>query len=360
MLWLNRVSGIGINKAFELVEIFGTAKKIYHSDNSLLYRCPMLNKTDIDNIIKCKNYDNIENLINELNKKDIKFVTIYEDNYPYYLKSINNPPMILYYRGQLIDFENELPISIIGARNCTSYGRNVTEKLTRDLVYNGCVIISGMARGIDTYAHQSALDSNGKTVAVLGSGLDICYPPENDKLMNSIIRNGCIISEFPPGTKPYKQNFPMRNRIIAGLTRGVVVIEARKRSGTLTTVNFATEEGRDVYCVPGNITSNLSEGTNELISEGAICVTNAKSILTHYDLALKNYKQKETEKNVQGLSDEEILIYNKINEQVSVNFDILNSFALVEESYLMYLLTVLEIKGYILKTAGNNYSIKNK
>lgn len=200
--------------------------------------------------------------------------------YPERLKNIDNPPKQLYCLGniELLNYKNN--IAIIGSRNYSDYGKKATKDFSEGLSKNEICIISGLAKGIDAFAHGGCLNVGGKTIAVLGSGIDVIYPKENEKLFYKIIENnGLIISEYPLGTKPEKQHFPARNRIISGLSDGILVIEARKNSGTNITVDFALEQGKDVFVIPGNIYSKTSDGTNFLIKEGAVPVTYYKDIL---------------------------------------------------------------------------------
>lgn len=201
--------------------------------------------------------------------------------YPVMLKNISSPPKELFCLGNLELF-NCKSIAIIGSRNYSGYGERAAKEFSYNLAKEDVCIVSGMARGIDSFAHEAALDAKGKTIAVLGSGLDVIYPIENKILYENVIKNdGLIISEYPLGTKPSRQNFPARNRIISGLSDGVLVIEARKNSGTNITVDFALDQGKDVFVIPGNIYSKTSDGTNFLIKEGAIPVTSYKDILNY-------------------------------------------------------------------------------
>ena len=199
--------------------------------------------------------------------------------YPDKLKNISSPPKELFCLGNLKLFEMK-SIAIIGSRNYSNYGKMVTKDFAYGLAKNNICVVSGLARGIDSFSHAACLNVEGKTIAVLGSGLNVIYPKENKFLFENIIKNdGLIISEYPLGTKPLKQHFPARNRIISGLSDGILVIEARRNSGTNITVDFALEQGKDVFVIPGNIYSKTSDGTNFLIKEGAIPVTSYKDIL---------------------------------------------------------------------------------
>lgn len=213
-----------------------------------------------------------------LDKSKIKTIKLEDSTYPEKLKEIYNPPKTIYLIGNE-KLLNQKSIAIIGCRECTRYGAENAYKFGYELAKENICVISGFAKGIDTYSHKGAVFAKGKTIAILGCGLDIIYPPENMELYKKILlQGGAIISEYPLGSKPEKYHFPERNRIISGLSSGVLVIEAKKKSGTMITVDFALEQGREVYAVPGNISSENSYGTNELIKEGATPVTSINDI----------------------------------------------------------------------------------
>ena len=214
-----------------------------------------------------------------LDKSKIKTIKLEDSTYPEKLKEIYNPPKTIYLIGNE-KLLNQKSIAIIGCRECTRYGAENAYKFGYELAKENICVISGFAKGIDTYSHKGAVSAKGKTIAALGCGLDIIYPPENIELYKQILlQGGAIISEYPLGSKPEKYHFPERNRIISGLSRGVLVIEAKKKSGTMITVDFALEQGREVYAVPGNISSENSYGTNELIKEGATPVTSINDMI---------------------------------------------------------------------------------
>ena len=214
-----------------------------------------------------------------LDKSKIKTIKLEDSTYPEKLKEIYNPPKTIYLIGNE-KLLNQKSIAIIGCRECTRYGAENAYKFGYELAKENICVISGFAKGIDTYSHKGAVSAKGKTIAVLGCGLDIIYPPENIELYKQILlQGGAIISEYPWGSKPEKHHFPERNRIISGLSSGVLVIEAKKKSGTMITVDFALEQGREVYAVPGNISSENSYGTNELIKEGATPVTSINDMI---------------------------------------------------------------------------------
>lgn len=221
-----------------------------------------------------------------MKENNIDIIGFEDKEYPDLLKEIYNPPLNLYIRGNR-NILNDVNIAIIGCRDASRYGEDVAVKFAFDLSKKNINIVSGLARGIDSFAHIGAIKAEGKTIAVLGNGLDIIYPSENKYLAKKILDlDGAIISEYPLGTKPDKTNFPARNRIISGLSNGVLVVEAKEKSGTLITVDFALEQGRDVFVVPGNINSENSIGTNRLIAEGARLVTNSQDISDEYTLQI--------------------------------------------------------------------------
>lgn len=213
---------------------------------------------------------------------EIKEISIFDKEYPKSLKNIYDPPMKLYVMGDY-SILNNFKIAVIGCRKCSKYGEMCTKYFSSNLAKKDITIISGLAKGIDSFAHNSCIDVGGKTIAVIGSGLDIIYPEENKWLYEKIVKTGgAIISEYPLGTKPLKYHFPARNRIISGLSDGVLVVEAKEKSGTLITVDFALEQGKNIFVVPGNINSLNSNGTNRLIQEGAKLVENISDILEEY------------------------------------------------------------------------------
>lgn len=226
-------------------------------------------------------------------KKNITIITRLDDQYPEQLLNIYSPPAVLYIRGN-IELDLDSTLAVVGTRKLTPYGKQVTERLVKELAESGVTIISGLAHGVDRIAHQTALDANGVTIAVLGCGVDIIYPSKHKDLFHSIIKSGGVVSEFPLGTSPVASNFPIRNRIISGLSYGTLIIEAAEKSGSLITAKYALEQGRDVFAVPGSITSRQSIGTNYLIKCGAKLVQRADDILSEM-----KYERKSLSENIQ-------------------------------------------------------------
>ena len=354
MLGLSLTDGLNRRLIFKLLEIFHTPQKLWNASKSDLLKCNILREEIVGKIISSKETINLEDEYLKVEKIGGRYISIFNEKFPKLLSEINDPPIGLYIIGELPD-EKYLKIAMVGARRCTDYGAMVAEKLSKDLARNKIVIVSGMARGIDSKSHIGAIEGGSKTIAVLGCGIDICYPPENKGLMDKIIKNGCVISEYPLGMPPYANNFPKRNRIISGLCDVTVVVEAEKRSGTLITVNQALDNGRTVFAVPGNITSISSQGTNDLIKDGAPVVTCAEDILSEIGFT-NNNQDKKTEyyPEINNLEKDESCVYDCINmtpiDVESIALKINDSIQNVQ-----YILTILEIKGYIRKLPGEKY-----
>lgn len=277
-IWLASVEGLGPVKKFALLNKFETAKRIYNATEKEILKVDGMSDKIVQNMQKAKDAKLLEKYEKYILKNDIKIINISDDNYPAKLKNTYAPPITIFAKGD-ISLLNSKSIAIVGSREPSKYGIYVAEKFSKELSKEGITIVSGLARGIDTFAHIGALSSFGKTIAVLGSGIDVVYPKENAKYYREISEKGLIISEYIVGTAPESKNFPQRNRIISGLSDGVLVVEARKNSGTMITTDFALEQGKELYVIPGNITSNLSAGTNNLIKEGAKLVTDVYEIL---------------------------------------------------------------------------------
>ncbi len=268
--------GIGPVRFKRLLEHFQTAKDAYFAAKDQLKEIIPANIAD--KFVLFRQKFNLELYLKELSRKEIAYITIEDSNYPYLLKQISDPPFVLYLKGTL-PAEDAPWFGVVGTRQMTNYGRAVTEKLTADLVKNGFVIVSGLARGVDTVAHKTAINNKGKTIAVLGCGVDVIYPPENRELYYQIMKNGCVVSEMPPGLWAAKGTFPARNRIISGLSKGVLMTEGTEKSGALITCSYAADQGRDVFSVPGPVNSVQSTGTLGILKKGAKLVTDINDIL---------------------------------------------------------------------------------
>ena len=355
-LWLNSIPNVGSVRARLLLDKFKSPEIIYNIVKKRLYDIEGIGPNVIESIVNSKNEEFVNNLEKELTriqKNNIDIITLHDKEYPYNLRNIYSSPILLYKKGNLVNEDNN-SIAIVGSRNATSYGLKVAYDLARQLAKRGITIISGMARGIDSQAHKGALDAGGRTIAVLGCGLDVIYPPENKKLMNDIMNNGAVISEFSLGTIPDSKNFPQRNRIISGISRGTVIVEANKKSGSLITADFALEQGREVFAVPGPIYSRFSEGTNNLIKDGAKVVTGIEDILEELKI---NYiiDNKETESlRPDNLTQEENIIYECMSYE-PLHVELLMKKSGLSINKMNTILTLLELKGIIKQLPGNQF-----
>ena len=279
----HRISGVGSARIGRLLECFDSLEAAWLASDREI-RATGLPSDVVTAILTERVQINPDRETTELERHGIQALTIEDDEYPRLLRHIPLPPPVLYVRGTLLPTD-ELAIGVVGTRRATSYGTDMTARISRGLAEAGVTVVSGLALGIDTTAHRIALEAGGRTIAVFGCGLDTIYPPRNRHLAERIIENGALVSEYALGTKPDARNFPVRNRIISGLSRGVVVVEAPARSGALITTSFAADQGRDVFAVPGSALSSASAGCHELIRNGATLVTGAEQILDQLDVA---------------------------------------------------------------------------
>ncbi len=272
------IKGLGSKGKQVLLNKYKTPEKIYNLKRDEILKLKGFSEKLVGNILDKQIKDNLNSYIEKMEKENINIITIQDEQYPQILKNIYDYPISLYIKGNS-SILNNYTIGIVGCRNASDYGIKASQYFAYNLAKKGINIISGLAKGIDSYSHIGALKAKGITIGVIGNGLDIVYPKENQYLYDKIVQeNGAIISEYPLGVEPEKMNFPARNRIISGMSKGIIVVEAKKKSGTLITVDFALEQGRDVYVVPGNINSINSVGTNELIKQGAKMVTKVEEV----------------------------------------------------------------------------------
>ena len=277
-IWLSTIKGLGSRRKQILLNKYKTPERIYNLKKEEILKIKGFSEALAECIIDKENKENLKKQIDDIQEQNIKIITIKEKEYPQLLRTIYDYPVSIYVKGNE-KILNAPTIGIVGCRQSTAYGEKVAQYFAYNLSKRSINIISGLAKGIDSQSHIGAIKAKGITIGVIGSGLDIVYPKENQYLYDKIIReNGAIVSEYPLGVKPEKMNFPARNRIISGMSKGILVVEAKKKSGTLITVDFALEQGRDVYVVPGNIDEMNSVGTNDLIKQGAQMVTSHKDI----------------------------------------------------------------------------------
>lgn len=354
LIWLNLIFNNNYSLIFDLINSFDNLENIINFPISKWKEFNIPNEF-LEKISSQNFKDTAKNVLEFCCKNNILLVNFFDSNYPKNLINIQNPPILLYYIGELLP-QDECSISVVGSRNCTEYGILATEKIVTDLAKNNITIISGMAKGIDTAAHLTSLNNNCRTIAVLGCGVNVIYPKYNEHLYHKIIKNGAVISEFLPNTKPYSWNFPTRNRIISGISMGTLVVEADIKSGTMTTANWASDQGKNVYSVPGNIFSIQSKGTNKLISEGAKIVTSSTDILEDLHDIIKIELTSFVEPM---LSHDEKVVFDIINSSPISIYEI--SFkSCLPIAKLNSIITILELNGYIKKLAGDNFIRESK
>jgi DNA processing protein len=306
------IGSIRLNK---LLEFFGKPENILKASGEKLTAVFGIGEKIAYKIHSLKEED-LEKELESAKKLGLKILTVEDKDYPENLKNIPDPPLVLYVKGEL-SLEDKYSIGIVGSRRASIYGLNNAQRFAFELAQKGFTIVSGMARGIDTYSHRGALKAKGRTLAVMGSGFNQIYPPENEKLAEEIAQNGAVISEFPIDTGPFRQNFPRRNRVISGLSLGVLVVEATRNSGALITADFALEQGREVFALPGKVDSGNSFGTNGLIKQGAKLVSCIEDVLEEFNIVVSPLPQKHGIQNTiqADVNNEESFVYGLISDQ---------------------------------------------
>lgn len=281
-IWLSLACSPGGSSFPKLLLAFDSPEQIFAAELAEISRAIGYRNSD-RNSLNDKSLDKATEIYEFCKKHNVGVITYFDDKYPAILKGISSPPVLLYYRGRLPDFDKIFAVAAVGTRQLSEYGRRNSFKISHDLAAAGAVIVSGMATGIDSVALAGALSAGGSTVAVLGSGIDVCYPPQHLTLAREIVKTGCILTEYAPGTMPNRYNFPKRNRIISALSQATLVFEGEERSGALITARYAAEEGRPVYALPGNVGSKKSELTNLLLKQGAKPCTSAEDIIGDFE-----------------------------------------------------------------------------
>ena len=359
LLILNGILGLGNIRIRKLFEHFGSASQVLSASRKELTAGAAIPASVADNIIRFPKDEYLKSEYSLMEKHGVRAVSYEDQDYPENLNQIPDAPVLLYVKGDLKK-ENNLAVAIVGSRKASFYGLSIAEKFARELSEFGITIVSGMARGIDTKAHEGALRAKGPTIAVLGNGLSEIYPPENQKLFEDIAKNGAIISEFPMTTPPAAYNFPRRNRVISGLSLGVVIVEASNKSGALITSRFALEQGREVFAVPGKVDSPNSQGVHKLIKEGAKLTNSVSDILEELAPQLKHRIKEEKpisdtkfEEKVltRNLSNEEKTIYGRISDQ-AMHIDEIVDQSGCSASQAMAVLLKLELKHLIRQLPG--------
>ena len=390
-IWLADKIGYGSLKAKALIDVLGSAREVYVSDENKLSSLGFLNKNEIARLTQ-KSLVKAKNIMDQCNINNIGIVTFDDKRFPKRLKEIPNPPMCLYYKGEFLDFDNIPCVCLVGQRKATEYGKLAAWSLSARLTLGGITVVSGGAKGTDAAAHNGALEVGGKTVAFLACGINYSYLKENEKLRERISENGCLISEFAPCEKVYKNNFRIRNRLMSGITLGTVVVEAPEISGALITAKHAYEQSRDVFVITSKPNDPNYAGNNALLKDGAKPVFDADDIFNEYYSQFSNIINKEKAKRVnlstlyhkttlttakpvsktekaeenlkinkknitEGLSKNAKIVYNYLNMEIFTIDDLMGCELSFDD--ILVSLTELELFGYIKAIPGGRYSIIN-
>ena len=349
----SKVRGIGPARLRRLLDYFGRIDLAWQADAGEL-RAVGLDKRSVENLVRVRKSVDLDAELEKLNRYNVSVLTWDSPDYPPLLKSIHSPPPTLYIRGTLTA-QDEWAIAVVGTRRATTYGRECTRMFVQGLVESGLTVVSGLAYGIDTEAHKSVVRGKGRTLAVLGSGVDVIYPAENRKLSEAIIENGALISEYPLGTKPEGGNFPQRNRIISGLTLGTLVVEGQARSGARITADYALEQGREVFAVPGPIFRKTSAGPNYLIQNGgAKLVTQVNDILEELNLTM--LAQQTEARAIIPDNEVEALLLKQLSPE-PIHVDELGQVTDLSAAEIASTLTLMELKGMVRQVGGMNYVV---
>jgi DNA processing protein len=346
----NLIKGIGAVRMQGLVAYFGDLEAAWRADPASLAESGLGAKV-VERVLAARKNVNLDQVWEKIQSQGIKILTWQDKEYPARLKEINQPPPVLYIRGEYLP-DDLFAVAIVGTRRVTPYGRQVTEELASFLASNGITVVSGLARGVDAIAHQSALKVGGRTIGVLGSGVDVIYPPEHAKLAGEMMERGAVVSDYAPGTPPDASNFPPRNRIISGLSLAVVAVEAGETSGALITAEFAAEQGREIFAVPGSIFAPQSKGTNKLIQNGAQPLLSVNDIMQALDFtrigehkaARKVLPADETESRLLNVLSAEPLHVDEIRSQTDLPIERVSA-----------TLALMELKGMVRQVGGMNY-----
>lgn len=360
---LSFVIGVGSRTAAVLIDRFGSPAAVFAASAHALESAGLRRDT-IDAIKSSEPREKAARAIEQLALIGGEALILTDERYPALLRETYDPPIVIYCLGDVAPAFSQPCIAIVGSRRCSTYGRNVAEKLSRELAERGVTIVSGLARGIDSAAHRGALDGRGLTVGVMGTGLDAVYPKENGKLAARIAEHGALVTEFPLATPPASQNFPFRNRVISGLALGVMVVEGAERSGSLITARLAYEQGRDVFAVPGNITSAKSFGPNYLIKDGAKLVQTWRDVIEELPADMKaaiisaergEQTSKQANVDLIELTDSERMVLKMLNADDPVHIDLLIAKAGLGSGELMSALLKLEMLDRIRQLPGKTF-----
>lgn len=346
----NLVKGIGAVRLKNLLDYFGSLEIAWNAPASALLAAGIPQKA-VEYQLALRTQIDLDALYSKIQAQGIKVMIWGDSDYPRRLKEINQSPPVLFMRGTF-EISDDWAVAVVGTRRVTAYGRQVAAEIARFLAQNGVTVVSGLARGVDAVAHNAALQAGGRTIAILGNGVDVVYPPEHRRLSDEILQSGALISDYPVGTAPESQNFPPRNRIISGLSLATIVVEAGETSGALITAEFAVEQGREVFAVPGSILTPQSSGTNRLIEQGARPLLRMQEILDV--LKLEKLPEMQETRKVMPTSDHERQLLKYMTCE-PMHIDTLCQLSGLPIHDVSATLTMMELKGMILSVGGMNY-----
>jgi DNA processing protein len=346
----NKVSGIGAARLRALLDYFGDVETAWNASPHDL-RQAGLDKRSLSNLLRARGVLDLDAELSRLERLGVQLLTWADADYPRNLRQVYNAPPLLYVRGSL-DERDEWAVAVVGTRRASVYGKEAARMVARGLAQAGVTVVSGMARGIDTVAHQACLDAGGRTVAVLGCGVDVVYPRSNARLASDIVERGALVSEYTLGTRPEAGNFPPRNRIISGLTLGTVVVEADRGSGALITAGFAAEQGREVFAVPGSVFAKGSRGTNELVQQGAKMACTVVDVLEELNLTMVS--EQAQARAVMPENETEALLLEYLSAEPT-HVDALGRAVQLPIAEVSSTLALMELKGVVRQVGGMNY-----
>jgi DNA processing protein len=344
------VKGIGAVRFQAILNFFGDPQIAWGAPSEALREAGLSDKV-IENLQELRSSIDLDQIWEQLLAQGITVLIQTDEDYPRRLLEIEQPPPVVYLKGE-IETGDEWAVAVVGTRRVTAYGRQVAEEIAGTLARNGITVISGLARGVDSIAHQAALNAGGRTIAVLGSGVDRIYPPENRRLAEQIIEHGSIVSDYAPGTPPDASNFPPRNRLISGLSLAVVVVEAGHKSGALITASFAADQGREVFAVPGNITSPGSKGTNRLIRDGAVPLLSPEQVLETLELTM--VAEQRTARVVLPADAVEAQLFETLGHE-PLHIDEIRTRTEIPIEKVTATLALMELKGMVRQVGGMQY-----
>ena len=368
--WLATLDCIGPKRAKQLMGVYGNAYEVFRQPAAELAKLDFINQRIIEQLLNRAARSDLDDKLYALTAQGIDVISEDDPRYPPLIREIADPPPVLFMRGAAPSCSNDKFIAVVGTRKPSAYGISATKRIVADLAGYGFTVVSGMAAGIDAAAHRTAIESGVKTIAILGSGVDRAYPASNKKLMEDIIRSGAVYSEYPPGITPYQQNFPRRNRLISGMSIGIIVVEAGERSGALITAGYAGEQGRDVFAVPGNISSPMSKGSNALLRDGAFIAISAEDIVNNLNKYICLPEQQtidfsasartEYDRKLESLSETELSVVRLLTGRGPQDMDSIAGFCKISAGNAGSAVVLLEIKGIIRHTPDGAYEITQR